>query len=130
MKVSVNESTLVKEFTCDICKKQLSSKQSHSQHLNIHSGSKPFICGYSGCTAEFSHASKLSIHKQIHEPKQVHLIPSFDSFKDFIFLVLQAFEVSKKKQFKLKISTIRITLPPISKPCFEVVLPLPKALRT
>lgn len=129
MKDLVKESVKVKEFTCEICKKQLSSKQSHSQHLNIHSGSKPFVCGFPGCPAEFSHASKLSIHKQIHEPKQVHLVPRFDNLKDFVFLVLQAFEVAKKKQFKLKNSTIRINLPPISKPCFEAVLPLPKALR-
>lgn len=130
MKDLNQESNHEGKFICELCKKQLSSKQSLSQHLNTHSGSKPFICGHAGCNAVFSHGSKLSIHKKIHEPKQVNRKLRFDNFKDFIFLLLKALEVSKKKQFKLKKSQLKIKLPLISKVCFGGLLPLAKALRS
>ena len=61
--------TLVKHlmttaFTCSICNKRLSSKQSLVEHTTLHTGEMPFKCG--SCGAQFRFSSQASKHNQTH----------------------------------------------------------------
>ena len=55
----------VKDFTCPVCSKSLSSKQNYREHLYIHSGTRPFCCGR--CGVCFRQGSQLSQHKKTHK---------------------------------------------------------------
>lgn len=54
----------LKDFTCSICRRQLSSKQNYREHLSIHTGERPFCC--SQCDLCFRQGSQLSQHKKTH----------------------------------------------------------------
>lgn len=61
--------TLVKHlmttaFTCNICNKRLSSKQSLVEHTTLHTGEIPFKC--SSCGAQFRFSSQASKHSRTH----------------------------------------------------------------
>ena len=43
-----NLNEYVQRQICQICKKELSSKQNLKQHLNTHTGEKPFKCKFIG----------------------------------------------------------------------------------
>lgn len=53
-------------FKCSYCGKNLSSRQNLKEHINIHTGIKPYGCNYPGCGKSFRQGSLLSIHKRIH----------------------------------------------------------------
>ena len=55
------------KFQCSVCKKIFACKTSLQMHLNIHTGTKPFICKDANCGAKFSHSSNLRRHmKTVH----------------------------------------------------------------
>ncbi|OMJ84375.1 hypothetical protein SteCoe_14527 [Stentor coeruleus] len=56
----------VKKFKCQICSRHLSSKQNYIDHQNIHTGAKPYLCEYPGCTLRFRQLSQYYLHKQLH----------------------------------------------------------------
>lgn len=62
-------------YTCEHCGKVLSSKQNYNQHLNVHTGAKPFVCLFPGCEKAFRQGSQLSIHKRTHMSPAVPTIP-------------------------------------------------------
>jgi uncharacterized Zn-finger protein len=49
---------------CEICGKQLASKQSLNYHMNLHTGLRPFECDE--CQKSFGHPESLRIHRKIH----------------------------------------------------------------
>ena len=53
-----------KNYVCNICGKQLSSKCSLARHGLVHSGLKPYRC--SVCSAAFTTSGNLSRHMKIH----------------------------------------------------------------
>jgi len=54
----------LKDFTCQACSRQLSSKQNYREHLSIHTGERPFACFH--CGLSFRQGSQLSQHRKTH----------------------------------------------------------------
>eukprot|EP00357_Protocruzia_adherens_P024370 CAMPEP_0115009752 /NCGR_PEP_ID=MMETSP0216-20121206/22843_1 /TAXON_ID=223996 /ORGANISM="Protocruzia adherens, Strain Boccale" /LENGTH=177 /DNA_ID=CAMNT_0002377707 /DNA_START=223 /DNA_END=756 /DNA_ORIENTATION=+ len=54
----------IKRFQCDRCQKKFSSRQYLSDHMNTHTGNKPYKCSYEGCDAAFKQRAKLSKHRR------------------------------------------------------------------
>lgn len=84
---------------CQVCHKQLSSKQNLKQHMNIHTGDKPYRCSYLGCENSYRHASQLSNHRMLHQQSNVHTKPEIDDFKAFISLVILALGPESKSYY-------------------------------
>ena len=57
---------VIKKFKCDICDKELSSKQNLVDHNHIHTGERPYSCDHPGCDYQFKQLSQYYIHRQIH----------------------------------------------------------------
>ncbi|XP_027891647.1 zinc finger protein 568-like isoform X3 [Xiphophorus couchianus] len=53
-----------KPFSCDICKKRLTSKSVFDAHMRTHTGEKPFSCV--NCGKSFSQTQNLTRHMMIH----------------------------------------------------------------
>ena len=125
-----NEKTQSSEdfnFKCSYCSKNLSSRQNLREHLNIHTGKKPFQCTEPGCGKHFRQGSLLSIHRRIHKeikrglelnkpalkppsyPKLTTLL-AFTSHN--IHFTLQDFE---KKDWLWKIESFEFIKPELSK---------------
>ena len=121
---SQNQTT--SESQCHICLKQLSSKQNLKQHLNIHTGEKPYACSFPGCGNSYRHASQLSNHRLQHQqynPKPKH---QFDDFKTFIQLVILAIEGGNNRKFQPPdgpYSRKDAELPPVKAPQLGIKLP-------
>ncbi len=56
----------VKQHQCPYCEKRFALAQYLSEHVNIHTGEKPFVCSYPSCGRCFRQAGKLSLHKKQH----------------------------------------------------------------
>lgn len=54
----------LKDFTCSVCQRRLSSKQNYREHVSIHTGERPFCCSH--CGLSFRQGSQLSQHKKTH----------------------------------------------------------------
>ena len=54
----------IKRFECSVCLGLYSSLQNLKEHINLHSGFKPFTCPL--CGEHFRQASQLSLHKRGH----------------------------------------------------------------
>ena len=57
----------VSYFDCEVCDKRLSSRQTLKDHLNTHSGHRPYQCPY--CQKFFRQVSQLCVHKKRHEAR-------------------------------------------------------------
>lgn len=79
-------------MVCQICLKTLSSKQNLKQHLNTHTGERPYRCKFPGCECSYRHASQLSNHRILHQQGARKLKPEFDNLKDFVLLLIKALE--------------------------------------
>lgn len=53
-------------FICSYCQKSLSSRQNLKDHMNIHTGARPYRCEWPECKAEFRQLSLYYLHKQLH----------------------------------------------------------------
>ena len=58
-----------KDWECEYCGKMFTLPQYLKDHINVHTGDKPYECKFAGCNAKFRQASKLSMHKRIHSAK-------------------------------------------------------------
>lgn len=57
-------------YTCTVCSKALHSKQSMREHMNRHTGDKPFFCPQYNCGMQFKFSSQLSNHRKAHALSQ------------------------------------------------------------
>jgi len=113
--------------SCSICMKMLSSKQNLKQHMNIHTGRRPFKCTYAGCDSSYKHASQLSNHKILHRPQKLKVSYPFDDFKAFIGLVVRALDAESVPKVKIPEGPFKIEnifLPPILTPKIGIKLPI------
>ena len=53
-----------KQLKCEHCGKGFVSAQKLSEHVNTHTGEKPFKCKTPDCLAQFGSSSSLSHHKK------------------------------------------------------------------
>lgn len=112
---------------CPMCSKGLSSRQNLRQHMNIHTGEKPYKCTHPACGQCFKHASQLSNHKSIHQQFHTVTISAFDDLRVFLRLIVQVFH---SENFELRYPEFtkqekkKIRLPLISSPQVDVKLPL------
>lgn len=51
---------------CDICGKSLSSRRCLREHIQRHSGDKPFVCDIAGCGKRFVNDQSLADHRATH----------------------------------------------------------------
>ena len=58
-------------YVCTLCANVLSSKQTLREHMNLHTGEKPYECAFPGCLKRFKQASTLSAHKNTHRRASV-----------------------------------------------------------
>ena len=124
-------SELRQKHVCLICFESLASVQNLKQHMNIHTGHKPYKCSYPGCFSEFKHASQLSCHKSIHLEHKINLNEGFYDLKTFLHMIVKIFEknddrkiinqshVSDKKA--LKLPSISIERPFIKLPLHNLL---------
>ena len=63
----------VRKFCCQTCGRFLSSKQNYVDHQNIHSGAKPYVCEFPGCSMRFRQLSQFYLHSQLHNEINSHL---------------------------------------------------------
>jgi uncharacterized Zn-finger protein len=96
-------------FKCPYCHKNLSSRQNLKEHVNIHTGNKPYQCDEPGCGKQFRQGSLLSIHKRIHieirkglEIKKIHKFAVYPNLTTLIsstthnvHFSLQGFEIKE-----------------------------------
>ena len=66
------------KFSCDICGKIVSSKQTLNEHLNIHNGMLPYFCSHYGCGLRFRQSSALSSHLRVHKTISRYLQEKID----------------------------------------------------
>lgn len=119
-------STVINQNICIICNKKLSSKQNLKQHMNIHSGNKPYVCTYAGCSSSYKHASQLSCHKLIHSCNDKATWPLNDDFKYFVELAIQTLTLTKKPSLKIPSGPYKredASLPPLTLIKFQTKLP-------
>mmetsp|Transcript_39940 Transcript_39940/g.45590 ORF Transcript_39940/g.45590 Transcript_39940/m.45590 type:complete len:184 (+) Transcript_39940:91-642(+) len=64
LKVHILSHLNIKRFECQICFKRFNSKQYLNDHLNIHSGDRPYVCPFEGCGLTFKQRAKLSVHRK------------------------------------------------------------------
>lgn len=57
----------IKGFACNICRKQVASRQNLIEHEFTHTGEKPFICPVSNCGKRYRQSSQLCVHKKTHK---------------------------------------------------------------
>ena len=58
------------KYCCSVCAKICRCRKELAQHMNIHTGAKPYVCDQENCGAKFSHPSNLYRHV-----RTVHMKP-------------------------------------------------------
>jgi hypothetical protein len=53
-----------KDYSCHYCHREFALPQYLKDHLNLHTGEKPYVCEVPGCNASFKQSSSLSNHKR------------------------------------------------------------------
>ena len=128
-----NLNEYVQRQICQICKKELSSKQNLKQHLNTHTGEKPFKCKFIGCKSEYMHASQLSCHKLLHKQHEPDSSETFDDLKHFALQLIKFFGQMQPNHLMYKVekpNQEKVEIPKITFDKFISKLPLHSALKT
>ena len=70
-----------KQMACSQCGKLFASQANLREHLNLHTGKRPFRC--SVCDRNFRQASQLSLHKREHILGLVRPERLYEQFEDY-----------------------------------------------
>ena len=127
-----NVNQIQNKQACQICHKVLSSRQNLKQHLNTHTGEKPFKCKFPGCKSEYKHASQLSCHKLLHKEAELDLSQRFWDLKLFSQLLIQLLNPNLQTENPPKIKFKReelVILPEIFPQSLKQKLPLHSKLK-
>eukprot|EP01017_Pseudomicrothorax_dubius_P042551 TRINITY_DN6963_c0_g1_i2.p1 TRINITY_DN6963_c0_g1~~TRINITY_DN6963_c0_g1_i2.p1 ORF type:complete len:150 (-),score=21.34 TRINITY_DN6963_c0_g1_i2:253-702(-) len=65
------------------CDKQFKSKKSLHDHVNIHTGKKPYQCFLESCGKRFTQYSSLQKHERIHKGERPYVCPENVCQKSF-----------------------------------------------
>ena len=122
----------LRKFKCQLCGRQLSSKQNLIDHQNIHSGAKPYKCEIQSCNMEFRQLSQYYLHKQLHAEVSSHINHYNTSELNLQYLMQK---LSTENSFIYSIPTLPYSLqeaelPKISFSPVPVKLPLLATLRS
>lgn len=89
----------IKSFSCNICGKQVASRQNLIEHEFTHTGEKPFICPVANCGKRYRQSSQLCVHKKTHKRRGEG--PAFSSPEE-----LQERDYIKKEKISLELPII------------------------
>lgn len=54
------------QFGCKYCSQKFTLSHGLKEHEKVHSGERPFLCDFAGCTKQYSRSTKLNAHKKTH----------------------------------------------------------------
>ena len=109
----------LRKFKCDICGKNLSSKQNSIDHQNKHTGEKPYKCSFPDCNEAFRQLSQYYIHKQLHTMTRMHPASITNCHNRFISFLTEKFGEEPKLNSNIQLlplSTSNVQLPKITQP--------------
>lgn len=65
---------------CHTCNRVFPREKSLQAHIRTHTGEKPYICNYSGCTKRFTQSGQLRTHQRLHTGKYKFKLNFFARF--------------------------------------------------
>lgn len=113
-----------KDFSCSICGRVLSTKQSLREHSFVHKDKKTFRCSEVGCGKMFKQNSQLCNHRKLHKIARMKSRKSENKGKpeeaQIKYFKLQGTVLSEKCSL---VDVKEVVLPSITGPTFGVTLP-------
>ena len=56
-----------RKHRCVHCGKEFSFTHHLKEHIRVHTGEKPYVCKYAGCSKKFKQTGEFSAHKKTHK---------------------------------------------------------------